>query len=68
MAPAMEVWSLNHWTTREIPDQCLFPKKGKCISDLYKNDFLFILHLNIVFLSIMLVTGNQAPMTVTGVY
>ena len=64
----MGAWSLNHWTTREVPNQCLFPRKGKCLSNLYKNDFLFILHLNIAFLSIMLMTGSQASMTVPAVY
>ena len=68
VAPAMGAWSLNHWITREVPNQCLFPKKRKCLSNLYKNDFLFILHLNIAFLSIMLVTSSQASMTVTAAY
>ena len=25
MAPAVEVWSLNHWTTREVPESDLPP-------------------------------------------
>ena len=24
MSPAVEVWSLNHWTAREVPKRCIF--------------------------------------------
>ena len=29
MTPVVEVQSLNHWTTKEVPNQWLFLKEGK---------------------------------------
>ena len=30
MPPALEAWSLNHWTTREVPEMKIYVKKKTC--------------------------------------